>query len=789
MTDIHTLLAHIDPARLDYTEWANVGMALKHEGATAEDFDAWSQRDGARYKQGEPHRKWESFHGSTNPVTAGTLVALAQQHGWSPSAGGNCEVYDWDSVIRNPSEKPLVDSGFVSAADVEPPTDATWNPAEELTQYLTALFESSDHVGYVLESYKGDDGRDLPKRGTYSRTSGEIIEDINRYKGNLSKALGDYDPKVGAWIRFNPLDGKGVKGSNVTSLKYALVECDSVEIGKQIAMYEELELPIVVMVHSGKRSAHAIVRIGAATMEEYRDRVNYLHKVCKSNGLDIDPQTKDPSRLSRMPGIWRDGQKQYIIATNQGRESFEAWKDFIEEANDSLPDFEPLSDVFNQDLPLANELIQGVLREGHKGLLTGPSKAGKSFMLLQLTLAIAEGRDWLGWQCTQGPVLYVNLELDPRSCVHRIRDLYQQKGWTPDNLQNIDLWNLRGAAVPLDLLAPKLIRRAIKRRYKAVIIDPIYKVITGDENAADKMAHFCNQFDRIAKDLGAAVIYCHHHSKGAQGQKSARDRSSGSGVFARDPDAILDIIELSIPESARKAMIDAAKCKALIAAMGDNHGLSQDDALSASVVTEKAREILGTTHAAWSQWGGQEEALQGATGWRMEGTLREFAPMKPREFWFRHPYHTTEGDEFLKDCKADGEEAPWSKGGASGPKKETNASRVTSAFNILAFDNGTAMLGELAESMGATEAQIKNWLKGCKGLALCSDDAIRTKADALTFKTSETIEKCMNEDGIARIADVTKALKVELNTARKYIDKHPGYERNDGKITRLEGAE
>ena len=94
MTDIHTLLAHIDPARLDYTEWANVGMALKHEGATAEDFDAWSQRDGARYKQGEPHRKWESFHGSTNPVTAGTLVALAQQHGWSPSASGNCEVYD-----------------------------------------------------------------------------------------------------------------------------------------------------------------------------------------------------------------------------------------------------------------------------------------------------------------------------------------------------------------------------------------------------------------------------------------------------------------------------------------------------------------------------------------------------------------------------------------------------------------------------------------------------------------------------------------------------------------------
>ena len=69
----------------------------------------------------------------------------------------------------------------------------------------------------------------------------------------------------------------------------------------------------------------------------------------------------------------------------------------------------------------------------------------------------------------------------------------------------------------------------------AVIIDPIYKVITGDENSADQMAHFCNQFDKICTELGCAVIYCHHHSKGNQGFKKSMDRASGSGVFARDP--------------------------------------------------------------------------------------------------------------------------------------------------------------------------------------------------------------------------------------------------------------
>jgi RecA-family ATPase len=34
------------------------------------------------------------------------------------------------------------------------------------------------------------------------------------------------------------------------------------------------------------------------------------------------------------------------------------------------------------------------------------------------------------------------------------------------------------------------------------------------------------------------MIYCLHHSKCTQGQKRSMDRASGSGVFARDPDAM-----------------------------------------------------------------------------------------------------------------------------------------------------------------------------------------------------------------------------------------------------------
>ena len=91
--------------------------------------------------------------------------------------------------------------------------------------------------------------------------------------------------------------------------------------------------------------------------------------------------------------------------------------------------------------------------------------------------------------------------------------------------------------MPLDKLVPKLIRKVQNQGFDAIIIDPIYKVITGDENNASDMGVFSNLFDKICNETGCAAIYCHHHSKGSQGFKRAMDRASGSGVFARDPDA------------------------------------------------------------------------------------------------------------------------------------------------------------------------------------------------------------------------------------------------------------
>ncbi len=147
------------------------------------------------------------------------------------------------------------------------------------------------------------------------------------------------------------MDGKGCKNENVTDYRYALVESDTMELEKQYAMIKELELPVACLVYSGGKSVHAIVRIEAANYDEYRKRVDYLYDVLKKNGMAVDTQNKNPSRLSRMPGVQRGKNKQYIIDANIGKSSWKEWQEWIEGVNDDLPDLESLSNFWD-NLPL-----------------------------------------------------------------------------------------------------------------------------------------------------------------------------------------------------------------------------------------------------------------------------------------------------------------------------------------------------------------------------------------------------------------------------------------------------
>ncbi len=265
---------------------------------------------------------------------------------------------------------------------------------------------------------------------------------------------------------------------------------------------------------------------------------------------------------------------------------------------------------------------------------------------------------WLGFEVpARGRVLYVNLELDRASCLHRFRDVYAAMGLAPDHVTDIEVWNLRGKSKPMDELAPALIRRALKTRPIAVVIDPIYKVDA-----------FCSQFDRVADALGCAVVYCHHHSKGLQGGKRSMDRASGSGVFARDPDALLDMIELHLTDECRAAAEGAAASRACAAFLdaeprlaGWRELVARDDQVAEAKMVAAAKELcrpLGLQDALLAAVHAARESARAMTAWRVEGTLREFPRFEPANLWFSHPVHERDATGALSDLFAEGDTSP-----------------------------------------------------------------------------------------------------------------------------------
>ena len=269
-------LQHIDPSALNYQDWVSVGMALKAEGYDCGVWDNWSRSDSARYHAGDCTRKWETFRGSACPVTGGTIVQLAKDQGWSPVSGGH-EI-DWSDEIRD--DLTIIDRSWLESKEVQAPK--SWDPADQLIRYIETLFEAAETVGYVTQSWQKDE-KFLPTKGDYSRTAGQLVEALSKCKGDIGAVLGDYNPDAGAWIRFNPLDGKGVKNENVTDYRYALVESDTMPIEQQNAIIRELELPVACLVHSGGKSIHAIVRIEASSYDEYRKRNSREHGLYGNN--------------------------------------------------------------------------------------------------------------------------------------------------------------------------------------------------------------------------------------------------------------------------------------------------------------------------------------------------------------------------------------------------------------------------------------------------------------------------------------------------------------------------
>jgi hypothetical protein len=109
----------------DYDTWYQVGMALHHEGHAFDVWNSWSSKSSKYFGAKDCEIHWRSFkrQGPASTITIGSLVHLAQAHGWSPGPQSNPKM---DAMIADllANEASKKKSSPVKAVEPEPIQDA-----------------------------------------------------------------------------------------------------------------------------------------------------------------------------------------------------------------------------------------------------------------------------------------------------------------------------------------------------------------------------------------------------------------------------------------------------------------------------------------------------------------------------------------------------------------------------------------------------------------------------------------------------------------------------------------
>ena len=200
------------------------------------------------------------------------------------------------------------------------------------------------------------------------------------------------------------------------------------------------------------------------------------------------------------------------------------------------------------------------------------------------------------------------------------------------------------------------------------------------------------------------------------------DRASGSGVFARDPDAMLDLIELEIDENIIHLQEQKTECatyiKYLKRFVSDIDDVaSQDDLQSAYRMRKIAEENLPKQSFIRAKEEYEEEIknIFSRSGWRIEGTLREFPKFKPINCWFDYPVHKIDDSGILKDIDADlnSKNSNWKKNFGKKKSNEERAEERKQSFetqfeSLSSFSEmDKVAVKDMAQAMGVTEDTIR----------------------------------------------------------------------------------
>lgn len=231
------------------------------------------------------------------------------------------------------------------------------------------------------------------------------------------------------------------------------------------------------------------------------------------------------------------------------------------------------AELDKMNLPPVQWAVPGLLPAGLSFLVAAP-KMGKSWMALDLCLAVASGGEWLGRKVNQGPTLYLDLEDSANRAQARMRTLLDGFTAAPETCT----FRLLAPILGPDLF--KILDEWIAANpgAKVVCIDTFQKIkpATGkNETSYSADYRICAPLQSWAQQHNICVLLVHHTNKnkgstdifeginGSQGLMGSADAvlmlTKGDGRFAEE--ATLSVTGRDVDMNQYAARFNKANCR------------------------------------------------------------------------------------------------------------------------------------------------------------------------------------------------------------------------------------
>lgn len=206
------------------------------------------------------------------------------------------------------------------------------------------------------------------------------------------------------------------------------------------------------------------------------------------------------------------------------------------ESDDGLLDFATL---VTADIPQPSFLVQDFVVAESVGVMAGEPKTMKSTVALDLAVAVASGKPFLGRYAIVDtcPVLYIQEENSAADIMSRLQRIALHHG-----VATADAGGVNVAAIPLYIMNNKGVNLTSENDQKILeqviatkdvhllVLDPWYMMVAGiDEDRSKEVSPVLKFLTHIRNDYHCTVILVHHFKKGQEVRAGQRMR--GSSVF------------------------------------------------------------------------------------------------------------------------------------------------------------------------------------------------------------------------------------------------------------------